>query len=114
MFTPASLAIMLDQVEPERRTTASSIANLSFNCLGYLPAPVIYTQILSAYGGEEDRTGQSVAMAVILYSNGIGFICLVLAHMCRKKQAAAVEAPNVNTKARKKNDPSLVIESAVS
>ena len=83
MFTPAALAIMLDQVEQERRTTASSIANLCFNALGYLPAPLIYTQVQTSYS--DPQLGNQVAMAVILYSNGVSFLFLVLALLLKRK-----------------------------
>ena len=90
-FTPAALGIMLDQVEAERRTTASSLANLSFNVLGYLPAPLIYTQIKNAY--TDEVKGNQVAMAVILYSNAASFLFLCLALCLRKKK---LEVEDVN------------------
>ena len=77
MFTPAALAIMLDQVEAERRTTASSIANMTFNILGYLPAPLIYTQVANSF--DDEKKGNQVAMAVICYSNILSFLFLCLA-----------------------------------
>ena len=39
---PTMTGIMLNSVEVERRTTANSLATLSYNLLGYLPAPFIY------------------------------------------------------------------------
>ena len=71
-------------MEPERRTTASSLANLSFNVLGYLPAPLIYTQIKNAY--TDEVKGNQIAMAVILYSNAASFLFLCLALCLKKKQ----------------------------
>lgn len=39
---PAATGIMLNQVPPNMRTMANSIANLSYNLFGYLPAPLMY------------------------------------------------------------------------
>ena len=76
MFAPAALAIVLDQVEQERRTTASSIANLCFNALGYLPTPLIYTQVQTSYS--DPQRGNQVAMAVTLSSNGVSTSKLII------------------------------------
>ena len=75
----------------ERRTTASSLANLAFNVLGYLPAPLIYTQIKDAYGDDELK-GNQIAMAVILYSNAASFLFLCLALCLRKKNKSDDDA----------------------
>ena len=39
---PACTGIMLNQVPPNLRTMANSVANFSYNLFGYLPAPVLY------------------------------------------------------------------------
>ena len=80
-------------MEPERRTTASSLANLSFNVLGYLPAPLIYTQIKNAYSDEVK--GNQVAMAVILYSNAASFLFLCLA-LCVKRKKVVEDVDGVD------------------
>jgi MFS family permease len=36
------VALMLNSVDQEKRTTANSMATLSYNLFGYLPAPFIY------------------------------------------------------------------------
>ena len=56
--------------------------------LGYLPAPLIYTQIKDSYSDEVK--GNQVAMAVILYSNAASFLFLCLA-FCLKKKKLEVE-----------------------
>ena len=47
---PACTGIMLNFVPPNMRTMANSIANISYNLLGYLPAPLLYG-IAYEYGG---------------------------------------------------------------
>ena len=47
---PAATGIMLNFVPPNMRTMANSIANLSYNLFGYLPAPLLYG-IAYEYGG---------------------------------------------------------------
>ena len=39
---PACTGIMLNQVPPNMRTMANSVANFSYNLFGYLPAPLMY------------------------------------------------------------------------
>ena len=39
---PVITGIMLNQVPPKLRTMANSVANLSYNLLGFLPAPIMY------------------------------------------------------------------------
>ena len=53
--------------------------------LGYLPAPLIYTQIKNSFP-EDEVTGNQVAMAVILYSNAASFLFLCLA-LCLKRKS---------------------------
>ena len=49
---PAITGIMLNFVPPNMRTMANSMANLSFNLFGYLPAPLLYG-IAYEYGGSK-------------------------------------------------------------
>lgn len=42
MVMPAATGIMLNQVPQNLRTVANSVANLTYNLLGYVPAPYIY------------------------------------------------------------------------
>lgn len=39
---PSLTGIMLNTVKPRQQTVANSMAYLIFNCVGYLPAPVVY------------------------------------------------------------------------
>ena len=63
---PTMTGIMLNSVPVERRTTANSIATLSYNLLGYLPAPFIYGFFSDIIKGEP-ATSHRVALGVILY-----------------------------------------------
>ena len=42
IILPAATGVMLDQVPPSLRTAANSVANLSYNLFGYVPAPYLY------------------------------------------------------------------------
>ena len=57
--------ILLITVKPNERTIANSIANLSYNLIGYLPSPFFYGFICSITGGTNSRWG----MGVLMYSS---------------------------------------------
>lgn len=62
---PQVTGIMLNTVEDEyQKTSANSVANISYNLLGYAPAPVFYGVISSITGGEKSR----YPMGFLLYS----------------------------------------------
>mmetsp|Transcript_23060 Transcript_23060/g.35688 ORF Transcript_23060/g.35688 Transcript_23060/m.35688 type:complete len:141 (-) Transcript_23060:160-582(-) len=42
---PSMTGIMLNTIDKELKTTANSLANLSYNMLGFLPAPFVYGAI---------------------------------------------------------------------
>ena len=52
---PSLPGVMLNTVDKEFKTTANSIANLSYNLLGYLPAPTVYGLIYDAGDGGNAR-----------------------------------------------------------
>lgn len=56
---PTITGIMLNQVEKDQKTTANSIANFSYNMLGYLPSPFIYGLIV-------DKGNARVAMGTLM------------------------------------------------
>jgi len=60
------VGFMLSSVQTERRTTANSIATLSYNLFGYLPAPFIYG-LFSDIFPNDHVASHRVAMSVILY-----------------------------------------------
>ena len=60
------VAIMLNSIEKERRTTANSMATLSYNLLGYLPAPFIYGAVCDLFK-DDPALGNRAAISVILY-----------------------------------------------
>ena len=47
--------MMLNTVDGSQKTTANSLANLSYNLLGYLPAPFVYGAIYDAGEGGNSR-----------------------------------------------------------
>jgi hypothetical protein len=42
---PSITGIMLNTIDGNLKTTANSLANLSYNLIGYLPAPFVYGAI---------------------------------------------------------------------
>ena len=61
---PCMTGIMLSTVDKQYKTIANSIANLSYNLLGYLPAPTVYGLIHDAGEGNNSRW----AMGVLMFS----------------------------------------------
>ena len=63
---PTMTGIMLNSVEVERRTTANSLATLSYNLFGYLPSPFIYGLFSDIIKGNPAKSHR-VALGVILF-----------------------------------------------
>jgi sugar phosphate permease len=61
---PAMTGMMLNTVNGAQKTTANSLANLSYNLLGYLPAPFVYGAIYDSGDGGNSRQ----AMATLMFS----------------------------------------------
>jgi MFS family permease len=53
---PVMTGILLNTVPPSMRTLANSIANLTYNLIGYLPAPFIYGLVYERTGGEDEES----------------------------------------------------------
>lgn len=70
---PSITGIMLSTVEPQFKTSANSMANLSYNLLGYLPAPTVYGLIYDAGDGGNARH----AMATLMFTPAISLVCLL-------------------------------------
>ena len=67
--------MMLNTVEGSQKTTANSLANLSYNLLGYLPSPFVYGAIYDSGDGNNSR----LAMGVLMYSPIISVVTLLSA-----------------------------------
>lgn len=64
---PVLTGILLNTCPESIRTIASSIANLMYNLLGYLPAPYIYGVVYQANGGGKSRSGMfSLQISAVL------------------------------------------------
>ena len=61
---PCMTGIMLSTVSQNHKTTANSLANFSYNLLGYLPSPFIYGAIYDSGDGNNAR----LAMGVLMFS----------------------------------------------
>jgi sugar phosphate permease len=70
---PVLTGIMLNTVNIHQKTTANSLANLSYNLFGFLPAPAIYGIIYDSGEGGNSR----LAMGFILYFAffSVSFLC---------------------------------------
>jgi MFS transporter, Spinster family, sphingosine-1-phosphate transporter len=51
-IVPVMTGILLTAVQAHERTIANSVANLSYNLLGYLPSPFVYGFVCSLTGGD--------------------------------------------------------------
>ena len=68
---------MLNAVRAERRTAANSIATMSYNLFGYLPAPFIYGLFSDIFPNDE-KSSHRVALGVILYWSVLSIIMMML------------------------------------
>lgn len=64
---------MLNSVEENKRISANSLAQLSFNLLGYLPAPTFYGFVAQIAGDETSR----VPMGCLVYSSVFTITALI-------------------------------------
>ena len=71
---PCMTGIMLNTVDRHFKTTANSIANLSYNLIGYLPAPIVYGLIYDAGKGGNGRH----AMATLMFTTTLSLLFLML------------------------------------
>lgn len=61
-IVPVVTGILLISVKPHERTIANSLANLSYNLFGYLPAPFVYGFICTLTGGNQSHYGMIFLM----------------------------------------------------
>jgi len=71
---PCMTGIMLNTVDKRLKTAANSIANLSYNLLGYLPAPSVYGLIYDSGKGGNSRE----AMATLMFSSVFSVLFLYI------------------------------------
>lgn len=57
MLVPAATGIMLNQVPQNMRTVCNSVANMSYNLLGYVPAPYAYGYMYQKHGQGKNHAG---------------------------------------------------------
>ena len=68
---PSMTGVMLSTVDVTQKTTANSLANLSYNILGFLPGPFVYGFIYDFGTGGHGR----IAIATIMFAP---IICIAL------------------------------------
>ena len=83
-IVPTLTGILLGMVRQEMRITAQAVATLTFNLIGYLPAPVIYGVVSDMPLGSFERR-QRFALASILYVLIAQSILLSLAYSIKYK-----------------------------
>jgi len=66
--------MMLSTVSVQQKTSANSLANLSYNIFGFLPAPFIYGAIYDMGEGNNGR----LAMGVLMFSSALSIVCLLI------------------------------------
>jgi len=66
---------MLNSVDESKRISANSLAQLAFNLIGYLPAPMFYGFIAQMCKSENTR----IPMGALIYSTIFTVIILILA-----------------------------------
>ena len=75
---PPVTGIMINSVPDDQKASANSVANLVYNLLGYLPAPVIYGFIATFTKTPGPGPNKSRwAMAALLYSTIFTIACLL-------------------------------------
>ena len=68
---PQATGIMLTSVNEYQRTSANSLANLSYNLLGYAPAPFVYGLISQYTGGEKSKWPMGCLMYSTVFAIGL-------------------------------------------
>ena len=64
---PIATGVMLGKVEPEMRPKANALSNLSYNLLGYFPAPIVYGLANSIEGTKKSRWGMVILMYITIF-----------------------------------------------
>lgn len=80
---PALIGIMLTAVKQHQRGSANSIAQLSYNMLGYMPAPSLYGYLQDIYNEDPQHPKSGIPLGVIIYST---FVTVTMATIAILKQ----------------------------
>ena len=75
---PSLTGIMLNTVDPKQKTVANSLANLSYNLLGYLPAPFLYGVIFDSGKGKNFLPAMATLMFWPLISVATLYISAII------------------------------------
>jgi len=67
LILPIATGVMLGKVEPEMRPKANALSNLSYNLLGYFPAPILYGLANSVEGTKKSRWGMCILMYITVF-----------------------------------------------
>jgi len=67
LILPIATGVMLGKVEPEMRPRANALSNLSYNLLGYFPAPIVYGLANSLQGTKKSKWGMIILMYMTIF-----------------------------------------------
>lgn len=82
---PVLTGLMLNQVPPKLRPMANSVANFSYNLLGYLPAPIMYGFFYELGETPHNHWGfLSIQFFTAFVASGLTFIFLRNRYIVRK------------------------------
>ena len=68
LILPGLTGMMLNSVAESMRGSTNSMAQISYNLLGFLPSPILYGFISEVVGDDELKIKSRIPMLTILYS----------------------------------------------
>ena len=74
---PSLSGMMLETIDPKFKATGNAVANLSYNLIGFLPAPSVYAFVYDYGKGGNGRQ----AMATLMFTPILSFLFISLAAM---------------------------------
>mmetsp|Transcript_16621 Transcript_16621/g.28326 ORF Transcript_16621/g.28326 Transcript_16621/m.28326 type:complete len:236 (+) Transcript_16621:1764-2471(+) len=98
---PCMTGAMLSTVDQELKTTANSLANLSYNLLGFLPAPFVYGLISDSGDGNNVKAAMTFLMFVPFVT--VIFLCLAV-YSLDKKGLLTIDKPQKKRPKDRKRD----------
>ncbi|CDW83082.1 major facilitator superfamily [Stylonychia lemnae] len=98
-IVPIMTGLILTVVKTNERTIANSLANLSYNILGYLPSPFVYGLVQNQFGGNKSRAG----MILLMYSALIAFFSVLVGYIIQEQKKKPYQKFSINNKQLSKN-----------
>jgi MFS family permease len=87
VILPIMTGVLLTVVEPELKEHANSIANLSYNLFGYLPAPTLYGYMNKLDGStDEEHDKSNYGMILLLWMTVPATVCVGIVMLIKKNK----------------------------